>query len=295
MAKGGSTNGRRAPNGEVIEALRELLKAGLELGVQEAARRVAVLTGPRSEPMQADELQAVTVTRFVETVRDDAQGVIQLIKEVWSRGGAEERQTAARALGQALTKIAPHRALQLARELAAMSRTSKEADLVGKEAIAPILNANPPLYDRVKQLLRDNEVWVRRAAIAGLVAYVARKRKLTAVTLEIILVLAEENEKEIRAAVRAAVKELSAIDWKSAGRAIVNWAESDPARLGQAKRMAASAAVGVKKDVQAAVIKGLAKFANGASKPKGRAPKSAPSKKGPKAAAKKKSKKTRRR
>jgi 3-methyladenine DNA glycosylase AlkD len=262
------TNGER---GDVADALRGLLKAGLDLGVAEASRRLAALTPPSSDRTKQPDLDSdaarVVVSEFIEAVKVDSAGVYQLVKEVWSRGDAKERRTAAHAIGHALGRLAPHRALGLSRELAGMARTPKEADVVGEEAIAPLLESNPPLFDRIKQFLGDNEVWVRRAAIAGLVGYATRRKKMAGVALEMILLVAEANEKEIRQAVRWAIRELSKVDWRATGVAITEWARQDPTggRMKLAKQYASSAAVSARKEVEKFVITNLAKIANRAT------------------------------
>ncbi len=266
-----TTNGS---NGETAEALKTLVKAGLELGVAEAVRRLSMLTPTGRERPDEVEVDAVltgaAVTELVDAIRQDPTGVFQLVKEVWSRGGTKDRTTAARALGHGLSRIAPHKALGLSRDLATMARSSKEADLIGAEAIGPLLEANPPFFDRVKQFLKDNEPMVRRAAIAGLVWYVGRNRRYAATALQAILLIAEQNEKEIKTGIRWAVREASKVDWRGTAQAIAEWAESDPARLKPAKQYAAATAESTRANVERFVILRLAKFVDGEKKTRAR-------------------------
>jgi len=261
MARG-SGNG----SDDIAEALRALLRAGLDLGVTEAARRLVQLAPPginRGDAMEVDRiLDAERVRELIESVRADPSGLLQLVKEVWSRGGSKERKAAAHAVGHGLSRLAPHRSLGLVRELAAMATTPKEAELVGEEAIAPLLEANPPFFDRVKQFLQENQPWIRRAAITGLVAYVARRRKFTALALEAVLLLADRHEAEIRSLVKQALKELSAIDWKATARAIAEWAKQDPTggRAKIAKQFAASLAADARQELQRLLFANLARF-----------------------------------
>lgn len=255
-------------NGDVADALRSLLQAGLDLGVAEAARRLAQLmpAGPeRDRGVESETAINETMIRdLIIAIREDSAGVFQLVKEVWSRGETKDRKIAARAVGKSLSKIAPHRSLGLSRDLATMARNPKEADIVGTEAIGPLLESNPPMFDRVKQFLKDNQVWVRRAAIAGLVAYVTRQKKVAGLALTAILSFVEANEKEIKASVRWAVKEISRVDWRATAAAITEWARSDPTRIKLAKQYAAATAEGVRKNVEKAVFTNLAKFATAA-------------------------------
>lgn len=274
---------------EALDALRSLLKAGLELGVAEAARRLTSATGPHPDQSQKTPLEALLqsdkVQTFLSDAREDASGLLQLIKEVWSRGGPKDRKTAADALGQALNRLAPHRALALARELATMARNSQEAEIVGEQAIAPLLDANPPLFDRVKVFLKDNEAWVRRAATAGLVAYSLRHRKYAAATMEVLLLVGEEKSGEIREGMRKAVKELSRADWQAVAKALAAWAQVDPARWGDVKKYVGAAATEVRSQVDGFVSSKLGRPAGlsarpAKAKPKAAAPKAkrAPSK-----------------
>lgn len=246
------------------------MQAGLELGVAEAVRRFAavvpVIGGAKVRRFEAESLLgAALVAEVIQAARNDPSSVFGLVKEVWSRGGAKERRTAARALGRGLGQVAPHQALGLTRDLASMSRNAREADVVGTESIAPILEAAPPLYERVLGFLQDNERWIRRAAIAGLVTYVTTKKRMAGLTLEVIMLLAEHNEKEIRSAVRWAVKEVSRVDWEGAAKAVSVWALQDKsgARYAKAKRFVAASAAGSRKSVERYVVTRLAKFANG--------------------------------
>lgn len=263
-------------NGNLSEALEALLKAGLELGVAEAVRRLSLVAPEAADRMRRvgvePEQTAAVVAGLARAIQEDSASVFQMVKEVWSRGGTKERKTAARAIGQAVGKVAPHKAIALSRDLASMARNAKEADVVGVEAIGPLLEQNPPLFDRVKQFLKDNEPWVRRAAIAGLVAFVTRKRKWAGLALEAILVVAERNEKEIRAAVRWAVRELSKVDWKETSQALADWAKLDETgnRVRLAKQYAAATATDVRRDVERFVLTNLAKFAEGTPTAAGR-------------------------
>lgn len=264
---------KSAPNGDVSESLRSLLQAGLELGIAEAVRRLAQLAplagGAAQQTEDRNVIGTAALAEFVRQVREDSGGVLQLVKEVWSRGGAKERKTAARALGRGVGKVAPHKALGLTRDLASMARNAKEADWVGTEAIGPILAENPALFERAKQFLQDAQPWVRRAAIAGLVAYVTRKKKLAGIAAEIVILMAESHEKEIRQAARWAVGEISKVDWKATAGAIVAWVRQNPTkeRVAMAKKFAASSADAASRNVQKLVLTGLARFSNGSSKP----------------------------
>lgn len=260
-------------NGELADALRALLKSGLELGVAEAVRRLSLIGGASAERARKAEVDSILVgqalAEFIRSVREDDTGIFQLVKEVWSRGDLKDRRTAAHALGHGLSRLAPHKALGLSHSLASMARGPKEADMVGSEAIGPILEQNPPFVDRVKVFLKDNEVWVRRAAIAGLVAYVRTKKKMAGATLEIILLIAAHNEKEIRSAVKWAVREISAMDWRASAKAIGDWARSDPANVRLAKQYASSSAEAVRAKVERLVFTSLTKFADGDPSPAG--------------------------
>jgi 3-methyladenine DNA glycosylase AlkD len=252
--------------GDVAQALRDLLKAGLALGVAEASRRVTAWIPPGQAPSPGDVdrlLDGQRMTDFVESVRNDPSGLLQLVKEVWSRGDAKERRAAAHALGAAMARLAPHRALGLTRELAAMASNTKEADLVGQEAIAPMIDSNPPFFDRVKQFLLENEPWIRRAAMAGLVAYATRRKKKVGAVLEIVLLVAESHEKEIRAAVKWAVRELSKADWKATAQGLAAWAKQDPTggRAKLAKQYVAATAADARVQVERFVFKQLGRIA----------------------------------
>lgn len=259
----------RTTNGvddDIVDSLRALLKAGLELGVAEASRRISLMASAADRTRvidPAETLREGSWAPLLESIKTDPAGVLQMVKEVWSRGGPKERRAAAHALGHALGRLAPHKSLGVSRELAAMARNEKEADLVGSEAIGPILDANPPFLERAKQFLQENEPWIRRAAVAGLIMYVGRKRKVAAATLEVILLLAERNEAEIKSAVKFAIKEFSRVDWKGTAKAIADWAAQDPTggRTKLAKQFAASVAADARQGVQKVVFTSLAKFA----------------------------------
>lgn len=255
---------------EVADALRGLVKAGIDLGVAEAVRRFAAVV-PAPEKLKRLEVEtllaASLAAEVIQALRNDSGSIFQLVKEVWSRGGTPERKTAARALGRGLGKYEPHKSLGVTRDLAAMARNANEADIVGTEAIGPILEGNPTLYDRTKLFLQDNERWVRRAAIAGLVAYVTAKKKFAGLALEVILLVAEHNEKEIKAAVRYAVKEFSKIDWKATAEALAAWAATDPARLKTAREYIGLTATNVKSKMENALFTSLAKLAQTAPAP----------------------------
>jgi len=260
------TRGKNGVDDDIVDSLRALLKAGLDLGVAEANRRIALMGDPEDRVRGVDPqrtLREGSWLPLLESVKTDPAGVLQMVKEVWSRGGPKERRAAAHALGHALGRLAPHKSLGLSRELAAMARNEREADLVGSEAIGPILDANPPFLERAKQFLQENEPWIRRAAVAGLIMYVGRKRKVAAATLEVILLLAERHEADIKSAVRFAIKEFSRVDWKGTANVIAEWAAKDPTggRLRLAKQFAAATAADARQGVEKIVFSSLARIA----------------------------------
>lgn len=262
-------NGKRPLGNDLLGSLKALLRAGLELGVSEAVRKVQEVT--RGEPAKTGTeywenlLKDADLQGLVEAIRADPSSILHVVKEVWSRGGPKEKRVAAEALGKALATLVPHRALGLARELAVMARNPREADWVGSEAIGRILDASPALADRIKQLVQENNPWIRRAAIAGIVFLVGRKRKYAAMGIEIILLLAEQHEKEIREGVRWAVREIGKLEPRQTAQALVTWVRASPTRervqtaMGFVTARTDATLLGLQK----LVFAGLAKFADG--------------------------------
>lgn len=254
---------------EAAESVRKLLKAGLELGVAEAVRRLVSLapaSGERMRNLGAEAmLAATTAVEIIQIVRNDPGSVFQLAKEVWSRGGKEAKEDAADAVGKGLGAVVPHRALEAAKELASMARGGVEADLVGRKAIGPILEKNPMMLERVKKFLSENERLIRQAAIAGLVAFVARKRKFAALGIEILLIVAEEHEKEIRAAVKWAIKQIQEVDPRATAKAVGAWAKANPTteRLQLAGAYLKQKAGDAKLAVERGVIGAVSRLGNG--------------------------------
>lgn len=282
---------------EAIESIKRLLRAGAELGVAEAVRRIAQLAPARSPGAKKAEIGALlgsaSLVELVQFVRNDPGSVFHLAKEVWSRGGPKDKRRAVDAIGRGLGYFVPHRALDAAKELASMARSGREADLVGRKAIGPVLERAPGLFDRVKGFVNENERLLRQAAIAGLVGYVARKRKFAALGVEVLLLVAEEHEKDIRSAVRYGLKRMMAVDPKATARTVVGWVRENPT----AERVQAAASLLARRagDVRLAVERGVigtlarldgARTAKGpptasAGKARKRTPRSRPRRSGP--------------
>lgn len=262
---------------EAAESVRKLLKAGLELGVAEAVRRIVSLAPAPNDRMRNLGAEAMlagaTVVEIIQIVRNDPGSVFQLAKEVWSRGGKGHKEDAAEAVGKGLGALVPHRALEAARDLAAMARGGSEADLVGRKAIGPILERNPMMLDRVKKFLGENERLIRQAAIAGLVAFVARKRKFAALGIEIVLLVAEEHEKEIRAAVKWALKQIQEVDARATAKAVGAWAKANPTaeRLQFAGAYLKQKAGNAKLAVERRVVGAMSRLGNGHKNGSGKA------------------------
>jgi hypothetical protein len=149
-----------------------------------------------------------------------------------------------------------------------MARNPAEADMVGRKAIEPILERTPAMLDRVKQLLSENQKLIRQAAITALVAYVGRKRKYVALGVELLLLVAEEHEKEIRDAVRKGLRQIMAIDPKATTKSIVAWAKANPTteRVQLAALFVKSAATDARLAIEKSVVGVVAKFSNGQGK-----------------------------
>jgi hypothetical protein len=251
-----------------VESIKKLLKAGMELGVAEATRRLTAMSpGMETKPGKAGItalLGGASVVEVIQFVKNDPTSVFHLAKEVWSRGGATDKNRAAEAIGTGLGFFVPHKAIEAARELAAMARSPREADMIGKKAIEPVLERNPALIERVKKFLEDNERLLRQAAIAGLVGYVARRRKYAAVGVELLLLVAQRNEKELRAAVKYGLRKMMEVDPKATANAVFEWVRSDPTkeRVQSAATFVAQRATDVKLALEKGVFTALAKYAS---------------------------------
>ncbi len=258
-------------NGELqaVESIKKLLKAGVELGVAEATRRLAVLAPGHDTKAGKAGIAAVlgsaAVVEVVQFVKNDPSSVFHLAKEVWSRGGPKEKNSAVEAIGRGLGFFVPHRALEAAKDLASMARSGREADLIGRKAIGPVLERNPAMLERVKKFLDENERLLRQAAIAGLVAYVSRRRKYAAMGVELLLLVAQANEKEIRSAVRFGLRQMMAVDPKATAAAVFDWVKSDPTkeRVQAAGTFVAQRAADVRLALERGVFTALARYANG--------------------------------
>lgn len=267
---------KRSDEWDAVRSLKALIQAGIDLGVPEALRKasqwqpfLSALRGPKAE---ATPSLTASMTSLMQSVKEDPQGLLQLAKEVWSRGGPKEKSFAAEAVGKGLGLLVPHKALQTARELASMARSGKEADLVGRSAIEPLLERSPGLLDRVKLLLQENEKLVRYAAISGLVYFVGRKRKYAALGAEVLLMLAEEHEKEIRDAVKRGLNKIRDVDPKATAVAVAAWVKSKPTqeRFQTAGTYLKKRAVDVRTAIERGVVGVLARIngakTNGAAK-----------------------------
>lgn len=254
---------------EAVESIRRLIRSGVQLGVAEAVRRATQFlpaSGERARRVGAETvLGAASVVELIQFVRNDPGSVFHLAKEVWSRGGFKEKEKAAEAVGSGLGFLAPHRALDAARALASMARSGREADLVGRRAIGPVLERAPPMIDRVKKMLGENERLIRQAAIAGLVGFVIRKRKYAAMGAEVLLLVAEEHEKEIRDAVKWGMGKIMEADPKAAAKAIADWARANPTaeRVQAAGQLLKRRAGDLKLVVERGVVGTVARFTNG--------------------------------
>lgn len=254
---------------QAIESIKKLLRAGVELGVAEATRRLAALApGQSTKPGKAGVgalLGSASIVEIIQFVRDDPSSVFHLAKEVWSRGGAKEKKSAAEAIGDGLGYFVPHKAIDAAKDLASMARSKAEAVMIGKRAIEPVLERNPALIERVKKILEDNERLLRQAAIAGLVGYIARRRKYAAVGVELLLLVAQQNEKELRSAIKYGLRKMMEVDPKATASAVFEWVKSDPTkeRIQTAGTFVAQRATDVRLALERGVFTALAKYANG--------------------------------
>lgn len=250
-----------------------LIKAGLELGVAEAARKVT-----ERAPKVGKSIRDATGTSLVWTgaltkemgklLREDPDSVIQMVKEVWSRGGPKEKKLAAETLGQSVGKVIPYKAVAAARDLARMARSNKEAQMVGENILEPMMERNPALVERVKGFLKENEEYVQRAAIAALVAFASKNKKKVGVVVQGLMILYDTKEEEIRKNVRVALKKVAEVDPKETAKAVTAWAKSDPTqkRIETAKEAVKSVPTKAKATVEKLVFSGLEKLSNGDGK-----------------------------
>jgi hypothetical protein len=215
--------------------LAALVHHALELGVGEASRRFA---GAEHATPGGNDAGRVThmVDGLMEAVKADQPVLNQIIKEVWSRGGNAERRVAARAVGTTLRPLVPHRALTLARELAAMASTDHETKLVSEEALAPLLRENPALRERVRPFLADPNPSVRRSVGLSLVASLDGGKADVPVVTSFLLDLAL-NEADAPL-LRSLLRELAQIDANAVGRGLAEWSTGARAREAPARALA---------------------------------------------------------
>ena len=252
------------PEGSVAR----LLRSALELGVTEASRKLneqaPVAVKALRDAAGTSMVWSAALTREVgKALRDDPDALAHIVREVWSRGGPAEKKAAADALGRTLGATLPYKAVAAARELARMARSPKDADFVGRSILAPILERNPALVDRVKSFMEEAEPYVRRAGMVALVTLAVRRKKYVGVATQALLMMAESKEEEIRRSVRSAVRELAQVDAIASAKAVAAWAVSDPnkQRVQFAKETLRAAPAAAKNRVEKILFTGLGKIA----------------------------------
>lgn len=153
---------------------------------------------------------------IAKTARQDVNGFIPLAQLLWDEYGREGRVVALIIFGE-MELIEPQRLVPLLKELCKQCVSWEDADRLAMDAVEPIVRKYPdPWLSEMEAWLKDENKWIRRAAITIIGRLPMKHPAYTSQCLALTEWLLSDAEGDVRRAVSFAIRTCARTDPKLA-------------------------------------------------------------------------------
>lgn len=207
---------------EFTKGLEELLKSYADKEATKNYQRIIPDTGKfYGVPKPILWLIASEIGKFIIKAPTRA---FSLLKEIWNEGSFEAKQI----VGKSLEKFSPKKAkdtLDFVALLLPDIDNWSVCDCLAMYAVEPIVYSNPELVlPHSERWIKDKNKWTRRFGVVSLRGY--RRIKVTDKTFEILDLVMEDKDKDIKKAVSWILREITKKNPDEVAEFLTRWAKA---------------------------------------------------------------------
>ena len=211
---------------EFIRGLQELLKSLVDEKATKNYQRIIPDTGKFfGVPLPILRVIAAEIEKFIQKGPTEAK---LLLETIWTEGSFEARQIA----GKCLEKFGPKNpeiCLDFVSSVLPDLDNWAVCDNLAMFGVEPIVYSNPELILPLSEnWIKSADKWIRRFGVVTLRGY--KKVQTTNEVFEILDLVMEDNEKEIKKAVSWILREITKRNPDEVAEFLTRWAKANPGK-----------------------------------------------------------------
>lgn len=140
-----------------------------------------------------------------KAAKDNVDGFLPLAEILWNEYGREGRIVSVMILGQMIISD-PEKIIPVCKELVKKSVSWEDCDNMAMDGVEPVIRKDPEKLRILDPWLKDENKWVRRAAVTVVARLPMRKPGYTRRCLEMIIPCLEDDDLDIRRANSFAIR-----------------------------------------------------------------------------------------
>ncbi|ODS42979.1 MAG: hypothetical protein MSIBF_06935 [Candidatus Altiarchaeales archaeon IMC4] len=209
---------------EFTKGLEELLKSNVDRNATKNYKRIIPETGKFfGVPFPILRVVAAEIGKFIQKEPTKAPS---LLEAIWNEGSFEARQI----VGKCLEKFGPKNpkvCLDFVSSVLLDLDNWAVCDNLAMFGVEPILYSSPELVLPLSEKwIKDKNKWIRRFGVVSLRGY--KRIQITDKVFEILDLVMEDNEKDIKKAVAWILREITKANPKEVFEFLTKWAKSKP-------------------------------------------------------------------
>ena len=211
---------------EFTRGLLELLKSYVDRNATKNYQRIIPDTGKFfGVPLPILRVIAAEIGKFI---RKEPTEALSLLETIWTEGSFEARQIA----GKCLEKFAPKNpeiSLDFVSSVLPDLDNWAVCDNLAMFGVEPIVYSNPELVLPLSEKwIKSENKWIRRFGVVTLRGY--KKVQTTKEVFEILDLVMEDNEKDIKKAVSWILREITKKNPDEVAEFLTRWAKVNPGK-----------------------------------------------------------------
>jgi len=211
---------------KVVSGLQKLLKSLVDKEATKNYQRIIPETGRfYGVPIPILWVIALEIGKFIQKDSTKARG---LLKIIWAEGSFEAKQI----VGKSLEKFGPKNPKICLDFVSSVLRDLDNwsvCDGLAMYGVEPIVYSNPELVLPLsKTWIKNKNKWIKRFGIVSLRGY--KKVKTTDMVFNILDMVMEDSEKDIKKAISWILREITKKNPKEVAKFLLKWAKSKPCR-----------------------------------------------------------------
>jgi 3-methyladenine DNA glycosylase AlkD len=211
---------------EFIKGLQELLKSYVDKEVTKNYQRIIPDTGKfYGVPLPILRVMAAEIGKFIQKEPKKAE---ELLKIIWNEGSFEARQIA----GKSLEKFGPKNP-EICLDFVSSALPDLDnwavCDNLAMFGVEPLVYSSPEIVLPLSEKwIKDKDKWIRRFGVVTLRGY--KKVKTTDKIFELLDMVMEDKEKDIKKAVSWILREITKKNPDEVEEFLTRWTRENPSK-----------------------------------------------------------------